>query len=105
MKNKFVSLKFVNRDACGEDNDTVQTIDIEVSRAAVTHIMDWYGAFHGGDDYDVFINGHKQEIGINGEFQPLVIDAEIVEMPIAPGTSILSPAGRAAARIALSLAK
>jgi hypothetical protein len=69
-----VRLKFENRDAC--EDGPAHVIEMRVNREAVTHIMDWYGAFFAGDDYDVFINGQAQEMGINGEYQPVVIDVE-----------------------------
>jgi hypothetical protein len=67
---KLVTLTFDNRDY-GDDG---KAITMRVERSAVSHIMDWYGAFCSGDDYDVLINGRKQKMGINGEFEPLVID-------------------------------
>lgn len=67
---KIVTLTFDNRDY-GDDGGT---ISIRVERSAVKHIMDWYGAFCGGDDYDVLINGRKQPLGINGELEPLIVD-------------------------------
>jgi predicted transcriptional regulator len=67
MTDGFVTLAFDNR-------DNGEVISMRVERAAVRHIMDWYGAFCAGDDYDVFINGRKQAMGINGEYEPVVID-------------------------------
>lgn len=70
MDRNIVSLTFDNRDY-GDDG---WTITIRVERSAVKHIMDWYGAFCGGDDYDVLINGKRQSLGINGELKPVIVD-------------------------------
>ena len=67
MNDAIATLLFVNRSA--ETKDTLR-----VDRAAISKIMDWYGAFHAGDDYSVFINGVEQTLGINGELEPVVID-------------------------------
>lgn len=68
----IVSLTFDNPDY-GDDGGV---ITIRVEKSAVKHIMNWYGAFCGGDDYDVLINGRKQRLGINGELEPLILDME-----------------------------
>lgn len=82
----LVTLRFENRDAV-DDGLPAQIIEMRVSRAAVPHIMDWYGAFCAGDDYDVHINGRKQEMGINGELEPVVIDAEAAPASLKIGQS------------------
>ncbi len=63
----IVTLTFENRTA-------ENSISLRVARSACPPIMDWYGAYYGGDDYDGLINGRKQELGINGELEAVTID-------------------------------
>ncbi len=78
MNHSIVTLRFDNRDAMGEDEEKVQSIELRVERSAVKHIMAWYGAYYAGDDYDVFINGRQQAMDKNGEFEHATIVAEVV---------------------------
>lgn len=69
----LVKLKFENRTA--GDSGPPEVIEMQINREAVSHIMDWYGAYYAGDDYDVRLNGTKLQLGINGEYEMPTIEA------------------------------
>jgi len=71
MATQIVTLRFTNRFLSPPD-----VVEMQISREAVAHVMDWYGAFFAGDDYDVRLNGRKLRLGINGEYEPPTLDAK-----------------------------
>jgi hypothetical protein len=75
MATPLVTLKFTNRWPV-DQGGPVDVVQMEISREAVPHVMEWYGAFFAGDDYDVHMNGRKLRIGINGEFEMPTLEAK-----------------------------
>jgi hypothetical protein len=71
-----VALKFVNSDA------TPKMATIRCAASSVAKIMDWYGAFHGGDRYAVYVNGVKARKDGNGSLVGMLIVPDRAE-PIA----------------------
>lgn len=81
----LVTLKFTNRTAVDEDRPP-EVVEMKISRDAVPHVMDWYGAFFAGDDYDVRLNGRKLRLGINGELELPTLDATPARKRISSST-------------------
>ena len=77
MATQIVTLRFTNRFQSPPD-----VVEMQISREAVAHVMDWYGAFFAGDDYDVRLNGRKLTLGINGEYEMQTIDVTPSRMAI-----------------------
>ena len=66
----LVTLKFVNRDA-GFNGEDTQIDEMKVSRASAHRVVQWFGGYCAGDDYDVFIDGEIVDKDLNGEIAPL----------------------------------
>ena len=67
---RHVDLEFYNPEA------TPCVVRLNVSRASVAPIMEWYGAFCAGDEYAVMIDGEEVPQDINGEFLHDTIEGE-----------------------------
>ena len=66
---RTVALEFYNPEAAPP------VTRLEVSRASVEPIMQWYGAFCAGDEYAVTIDGVEVPQDLNGEYEHGTIDA------------------------------
>ena len=63
-------LKFINQ------HSDPEVVEIHLARPSdAATIMDWYGAYFGGDDYVVEINGRRVPIDQNGSYDAGMIDA------------------------------